>query len=295
MALTVSSRKPAPHHKKIRGAHHRHSKHYLKTYHPYLPLLLLVVVGLAVNIFWTSHTAVLGESTSLTSTELLEESNQARLRSNQDSLELNAKLSAAAQAKAYDMVNNDYWSHTSPGGDKPWKFIKNSGYEYYAAGENLAYGFNDAPTAIAGWMNSTEHRKNLLNPDYKDVGFGIIRAQNFQGTGSTTVIVAMYAEPAISGLADFSSTSTDTASSGPMKAVSRIELLTKGTAPWSYSLLIFLSSLAAIWFIWRHLKIWHAVVVKSEEFIVHHKMLDFFFIFTAVAGFLFTRAAGFIH
>jgi uncharacterized protein YkwD len=295
MALTAPHKKHAPHHKKAHAGHHRRSKEYLKTYHPYLPLLLLIIVGLAINIFWTSKTHVLGATSNLTSAELLQETNEERVRHNQDELKLSPNLSQAAQAKAYDMVKKDYWSHTSPSGDKPWEFIKKSGYDYYVAGENLAYGFSDANTTITGWMNSRDHRANVLNADYQEVGFGIVNADNYQGNGKSTVVVAMYAQPALAGLGDFSSIATKSTSDLPYRNVSRVQLLTGGTAPWSYSLITFASLVAAAWFSIRHLKVWHRVVVRSEEFIIHHKILDFVFVLTAVAGFVLTRAAGFIH
>src|SRR5690348_2156865 len=100
MALTTHRPKQTPHHKKARGEHHRHSKHYLKTYYPYLPLLMIVLVGLAVNVFWSSRIGVLGATTNLSATSLLADTNQARVRGHEDELKLSPKLSAAAQAKA---------------------------------------------------------------------------------------------------------------------------------------------------------------------------------------------------
>lgn len=164
MALTTAPKR-TPHHKKASGRHHRHSKHYLKTYSPYLPLLLLVIIGLAINTFWTSRTNVLGAQTSLNATQLLAGTNEVRQKSNQDPVRLSPKLSAAAQAKANDMAAKGYWSHNTPSGEEPWIFIKNSGYEYFSAGENLAYGFSNAQDTITGWMNSREHKANMLSAD----------------------------------------------------------------------------------------------------------------------------------
>lgn len=293
MALTTHQPKVTPHHKKSRGAHHRQSKHYLKTYYPYLPLLLIVMVGLAVNIFWSARTEVLGATTNLTATSLLTDTNNERLRGHEDQLQLNAKLSAAAQSKANDMAAKNYWSHTSPDGRTPWKFIAASGYDYYTAGENLAYGFSNAENTVAGWMNSREHRDNVLNPDYTEVGFGIVPADNFMGHGRATIVVAMYAEPAItSGNAVLAST---TATLAPHRNVSRVQLLTQGQAPWSVTIVGLVGLLAAAWFLVRHFKIWKRVVVESEEFVVRHPVLDVLIITIAIAGFVLTRSAGFIQ
>lgn len=295
MALTAQHKLPA-HHKKISGDHHRKSKHYLKTYHPFLPLLVLVVVGLAINTFWSSRTSVLGASTSMTETDLLQVTNTVRQQNNDDPLTLNSKLSAAAQAKANDMISKNYWSHTTPSGKSPWTFMQANGYDYYKAGENLAYGFRDSTDTIDGWLNSPEHRANLLSADYTDVGFGIAAAKQYQGHGPTTIIVAMYGEPSIlPGTADTASSNTDIPADAPLRNVARIQLLTHGQAPWSLFVLSAVSLLAAGWFAWRHSKSLHQAWRFGEEYVVSHKYLDVFVVAIAVAGFILTRSAGFIH
>lgn len=259
-------------------------------------MLMIVLVGIAVNAFWSSRIGVLGATTNMNASSLLTDTNREREHGNEDDLKLNAELSAAAQAKAQDMVSKGYWAHISPNGTTPWNFISNSGYDYFAAGENLAYGFTNAEATVTGWMNSREHRANLLNQDFTDVGFGIAPADNFMGHGKTTVVVAMYAEPAItSGNAALSSTSTDLPNDGPLHTVARIQLLTNGQAPWSLTLLTLVSLLAIVWFTVRHFKIWKRAVVESEEFVIRHKFLDFLIVATAVASFVLTRSAGFIH
>jgi hypothetical protein len=112
-------------------------------------------------------------------------------------LALNAQLDSAAQTKANDMAARDYWSHNTPDGKTPWTFIAAAGYQYQTAGENLAYGFGTAGDTITGWMNSPEHRANILNSSYRDVGFGIVNIPSYQNSGPETLVVAMYASPAV--------------------------------------------------------------------------------------------------
>jgi uncharacterized protein YkwD len=294
MALTNHQPKIQPHHRKARGQHHRHSKHYLKTYYPYLPMLMLVLVGIAINVSWSSRTSVLGASTNLSATSLLHDTNQAREHGHEDYLKLNGALSAAAQAKAQDMVIQNYWAHISPAGTTPWNFIQKSGYHYYSAGENLAYGFTNAEDTVNGWMNSREHRANLLNQDFTEVGFGVAPANNFLGQGKTTIVVAMYAEPSIAGSNATLSSSTDSLNA-PLRNVARIQLMTHGQAPWSVTLLSLISLVAIVWFAVRHFKIWKRVLVESEEFVIHHKFLDIIIVSAIVVSFVLTRSAGFIH
>lgn len=52
MALATRP-KPNVHHKKRQAQHHRHSKTYVSTYWPYLPMLAIVGFGVIVNRLWT--------------------------------------------------------------------------------------------------------------------------------------------------------------------------------------------------------------------------------------------------
>jgi len=193
---TESQSAPAgAYHKKRHGQHHKVSKHYAKTYWPYLPMLLIVVIGFVINIGWNAGRGVLSYATNMSAAGLLQETNIQRAQSSRTALSLNNKLSQAAQQKANDMVARDYWSHTSPDGTQPWQIISSVGYVYTTAGENLAYGFDSSADALSGWMNSPGHKANVLNVNYQEVGFGIANSPNFQGDGEQTVVVAMYASP----------------------------------------------------------------------------------------------------
>ncbi len=195
--VLASSSKPheTPQHRKRRGQHHKVSKHYVKTYWPYLPMLLIVGLGFILNSVWGVHGGVLSYATAVSNTSLLQETNIQRSNNGKTALALNSQLNAAAQEKANDMATRGYWSHTTPEGREPWQFISSAGYVYSYAGENLAYGFTTSADAVAGWMNSPSHRDNLLSINYTDVGFGFANSANYQGEGEQTIIVAMYAAP----------------------------------------------------------------------------------------------------
>lgn len=127
--------------------------------------------------------------------KLFIESNSVRTAHGAKPLRLNNLLHKAAQTKADSMARLDYWSHRTPTGQEPWIFINNEGYSYEKAGENLAYGFSTGSEVISAWLNSPEHRNNLLNDAFIDVGFGYAHSTNYVGTGSQTVIVALYGTP----------------------------------------------------------------------------------------------------
>lgn len=133
---------------------------------------------------------VLAYATGMSISDLLTATNQSRTSNSLPPLRLDAKLNSSAQAKANDMVTNNYWSHVSPTGVQPWYWFQQSGYVYLTAGENLAYGFNTGNEVNQAWMNSPTHHDNIVG-DYADVGFGIANGANFQG-GEYTIVVAHY-------------------------------------------------------------------------------------------------------
>lgn len=199
MVLVAPKKRTTPaHDKKRHGRHHKHSRDYHQAYWPYLPMALIVSLGIVANTFWgTIQQYVLSYATNMSVSGLLQETNEERVAGALGGLTLNAKLNSAAQAKANDMAARDYWSHNTPEGDQPWVFISNAGYEYQSAGENLAYGFDSSTEAVIGWMNSPGHKANIMNTGYTEVGFGMADAADYQGTGPQTIVVAMYGSPQV--------------------------------------------------------------------------------------------------
>lgn len=304
MALATRP-KPKTHHKKRQAQHHRHSKHYVKAYWPYLPMLMIIGLGLFINALW-SQAGVLGIKSDFSSVTLLNETNKRRAAAGQPALSLDPQLTAAAQTKAEDMVKTDYWSHTAPDGKTPWTFIKASGYQYQTAGENLAYGFASAGETITGWMNSTEHRANILNTSYRNVGFGIANSPNYQGNGPETVVVAEYGQPVAAAATiaftvpetDANTPATDVSGAAaelPAQPVARIQLLTGGQAAWSLVAISALAGAALALFITRHGVRLHRALTRGEAFITHHPWFDIAMVFITTAGILLSRTGGLIR
>ena len=174
-----------------------------RVYWPYLPLLIIAVAlfipfGQRGQLSLPKyHSGVLAYSTSMSINGLLLATNSERLANGAGSLGLNNKLVSAAQAKANDMVARNYWSHNTPDGSPPWIFVDSQGYAYQKLGENLAAGFSNENTAIAGWMASPTHRENMLSKGYSEVGFGFSNSPSYvAGSGQPmTVVVAFYGTP----------------------------------------------------------------------------------------------------
>lgn len=87
-------------------------------------------------------------------------------------LKIDPTLSKMARDKSQDMANNHYFSHTSPTYGSPFNMMKQYGISYSYAGENIAEGQQTPQEVVNAWMNSPEHRANILNPHYTQIGVG---------------------------------------------------------------------------------------------------------------------------
>lgn len=274
------------------GQHHQHNRHYAKTYWPYLPVFAVLVAGILLNgNLGRQHHSVLGYATDISPQVLLAQTNDTRISDHEPALQLNAQLTAAAQAKANDMAGRNYWSHVTPDGKQPWSFITAAGYQYEAAGENLAYGFGTSDQVMTAWISSPEHRANILDADYQDVGFATANAPDYQDTGAETIVVAMYGEPV--GMISPSSgsyTSKPVVLGARTEAVSRLQLI--DSTDWAELAVAALAGAAIMLFFVRHAFAWHKVLVKGEQFFVSHPFLDVFLMSLAVFCLLLSHAAG---
>jgi uncharacterized protein YkwD len=292
MTLTKQKtvRRTPPNHRKRTGQHHQQTKHYAKAYWPYLPVFAVLSLGMFVNSFVARmHHSVLGYATNVSGQVLLAETNGERLSNHKPALQINQQLVKAAQAKANDMATRNYWSHVTPDGKQPWSFMASADYQYQAAGENLAYGFGTSEQVITAWMHSPEHRANILNANYQDVGFATANVMNYQGTGPETITVAMYGEP-IGAIPTNTKTDQPEVLSTSAQTVSRLQLAS--TTPLVEIILAAMSGAAITLFFVRHAFAWHKVLVRGEEFALHHPFFDVFLMSAAVLAFLFSHAAG---
>ena len=113
----------------------------------------------------------------LLKSKIISETNAQRLENgNLPPLKENTKLDEAAAAKANDLFLKQYFEHVSPTGIDPGKLVQSYGYEYIVTGENLILGnFSSEKEVVQDWMNSPEHRENILNNRYTEIGVAIIK------------------------------------------------------------------------------------------------------------------------
>jgi uncharacterized protein YkwD len=85
-------------------------------------------------------------------------------------LAASSQLNRAAQGWSNTMVRSRKFTHGP--GDAFARRISATGYRWQAAGENIATGYPTPRAVLAGWMASTDHCRNILNPTFRDIGIG---------------------------------------------------------------------------------------------------------------------------
>ena len=120
---------------------------------------------------------------------LFELINSARLSEGRPPVEIDMRIVEVARLKAKDMVDNNYFGHTSPTYGTPGQMLRKFGISFRSVGENLAKA-GDVYKAHRLILNSTEgHREILLNPNYSKVGVAVVPK------GSYVVVVELFVQP----------------------------------------------------------------------------------------------------
>jgi uncharacterized protein YkwD len=131
---------------------------------------------------------------------MLELHNKARTERGLKVLCVHPTLTRAARAHSQEMLDKDYASHNSFNGESVKKRLERFGYtfgrySYYAIGENVAWGCGSygAPDRIfKWWMNSSNHRSNILSKKFQEVGIGA-RTGTFKSCDHATMYTVDFA------------------------------------------------------------------------------------------------------
>ncbi|MDO8715894.1 MAG: CAP domain-containing protein [Dehalococcoidales bacterium] len=135
-------------------------------------LQLLVVISAGIYLIRLTSPAILGTAI-FSAQEVIDLTNKKRVENGLPALSESPLLEQAAKAKAANMFGENYWAHFAPSGKTPWFFITSAGYKYLYAGENLARDFNDPTVTVNAWMNSSSHRENILDKNFKEIGVAV--------------------------------------------------------------------------------------------------------------------------
>ncbi|MEM9345756.1 MAG: CAP domain-containing protein [Planctomycetota bacterium] len=102
----------------------------------------------------------------------IDECNRRRMVLGLNPLSIDMKLVACCRDHSSDMIQHDFFSHTSPieGKSSPWDRAKNFGTS--ASGENIAAGYGDGIKVTMGWWYSPGHLKNMMGKGHKRIAVG---------------------------------------------------------------------------------------------------------------------------
>ena len=170
----------------IPGTENDHKPHILRNKAILIFAIVVLVLKLAVfGLFlYFPNSAYFSAITTNTLMNLI---NQSRQENNLSPLVANDELAQSAFLKAQNMLDQNYFAHTSPQGITPWYWLKQAGYDYRYAGENLAIDFIDAEGLHKALLNSPTHRANILNTKYEEIGIIVITG-NFNGKKTTIAV-----------------------------------------------------------------------------------------------------------
>ena len=104
--------------------------------------------------------------------------NKQRTNNGLAALKNDSEVQRVARIKAQDMVNNNYFSHTSPTYGSPFDMLKSFKISYKTAGENIA-GNSSNSSAVTAWMNSSGHKANILNSNFNYTGIGVVSSPKY--------------------------------------------------------------------------------------------------------------------
>jgi uncharacterized protein YkwD len=161
---------------------------------------LVVLAGTTVALVGTSATA--GVSARATSERTLEAGvlshiNALRRSYGLASLRLSPALSSAARQHSFEMAARGYFAHESANGSRfdrrIARYYPMGHRRYWSVGENLLWSSPnvDASRALTMWLNSPEHRANLLTARWREIGLSAVHSASAPGTygGAQVTIV----------------------------------------------------------------------------------------------------------
>jgi uncharacterized protein YkwD len=157
----------------------------------------LIAAGLGACLALAAASAALGApaqprqpASSLSSLEqgVLTDINAFRTAHHLVPLRLSSALTTAARQHSQQMASNGYFAHESSDGSAFWKRIQryytSSPFRYWSVGENLLWSSPDVDPqgALKLWIDSPEHRANLLNTHWREIGVSAIHVAAAPGT-----------------------------------------------------------------------------------------------------------------
>ena len=168
----------------------------------------VLVVLLAALLTSVSGSANVAEGTGLRTAglqtlnrDVLTQLNALRVTRGLRPLAASDELRQAALSHSRAMLDGGFFAHESKSApslsNRLRGYYRSAGYDSWSVGENLLYSTAalEAAAAIDAWLASPGHRKNMLDPNWREVGIGALYARSAGGTfggGPVWIITAEF-------------------------------------------------------------------------------------------------------
>ena len=115
---------------------------------------------------------------STVASDIVRYTNEQRARNGLPAFVVSSRLMEAARLHAQQMAAYQTMDHTISGAQYPTlqSRLQAVGYVYSSAAENVAWNSPSAQAVVTGWMNSTGHRANILDPGLTEIGTAMARS-----------------------------------------------------------------------------------------------------------------------
>jgi uncharacterized protein YkwD len=136
-----------------------------------------------------------GATLSQLESSVLDDINAFRAQHGLAELRINTQLTTAARAHSHQMAQKGYFAHESADGSAFWKRMHGfyASAHSWSVGENLLWSSPgiDGARALKLWLASPEHRKNLVDPRWREIGVSAVHAAQAPGVyhGQSVTIV----------------------------------------------------------------------------------------------------------
>lgn len=132
-------------------------------------------------------------------TQMIDLINQARSRSRQcgdlrfssaPPLIWSIELERAAETHSRHMASHNFFAHRGPDSTHVGHRVQAVGYNWRVVGENIFAGIESAREAVYGWLESPPHCKNIMNPDFEEIGAACVNSSSSQYESYWTQVFA---------------------------------------------------------------------------------------------------------
>jgi uncharacterized protein YkwD len=151
---------------------------------------ILLVLAVASALAVVAPAALAGTRITAPEAGLLRAVNAARRAHGLRPLAVDLTLVRAARSHSAAMLRTGAFAHGAFAGRMVAFHVRGP-----FVGENLAWGTGSyalPSTIVAEWLQSPEHRRNLLRPGFRRIGIGEVQG-SFRGSGGAVVVTADFA------------------------------------------------------------------------------------------------------